>query len=197
MSKRENVTNFNEDVVEQAALEWLQELDYSYSHGSTLPRINPLTGAEDYSQVVLEDELRSALARINPKIPSEAIDDAFRKATRSAAPEMIEDNRLFHRLLVDGVDVEYTRPDGSIAGDKVWLVDFDNPKSNSFMAVNQFTIIENKHNRRPAITPRPGHMRQPAGQFFRVIELLAIYLLVHPLMCAMAEYARQPAGDDE
>lgn len=145
------MTNFNEDIVEQAALEWLQELGYSYSHGSTLPRINPLTGAEDYSQVVLEDELRSALARINPKIPSEALDDAFRKATRSAAPEMLEDNRLFHRLLVDGVDVEYTRPDGSIAGDKVWLVDFDNPKANSFMAVNQFTIIENKHNRRPDI----------------------------------------------
>jgi type I restriction enzyme, R subunit len=145
------MTNFNEDIVEQAALEWLQELGYSYIYGSTLPRINPLTGAEDYSQVVLEDELRSALARINPKIPNEALDDAFRKATRSAAPEMIEDNRLFHRLLVDGVDVEYTRPDGSIAGDKVWLVDFDNPKANSFMAVNQFTIIENKHTRRPDI----------------------------------------------
>jgi type I restriction enzyme R subunit len=113
------MTSFTENIVEQAALEWLQELGYSYSHGSTLQRINPLTDAEDYSQVVLQDELRSALQRINPKIPNEALDDAFRKATRSAAPEMIEDNRLFHRLLVDGVDVEYTLPDGSIAGDKV------------------------------------------------------------------------------
>ncbi len=143
--------SFNENIVEQAALEWLGELGYGYKHGSVLPRVNPLTGADDYSQVILEEELRSALARINPKIPADALDDAFRKATRSAAPELLEDNRLFHRLLVDGVDVEYNRPDGSIAGDKVWLVDFANPKANSFLAVNQFTIIENKNNRRPDI----------------------------------------------
>ncbi|MFM9890724.1 MAG: type I restriction endonuclease subunit R [Rickettsiales bacterium] len=145
------MTNFNENIVEEAALEWLKELGYQYSHGGDLPRINPLTGAEDYGAVILEEPVRNALAAINPTIPADALDDAFRKATRTSAPDLVEDNRLFHRLLVDGVDVEYTRADGSIAGDKVWLIDFARPERNSFLAVNQFTIIENKHNRRPDI----------------------------------------------
>jgi len=145
------MTGFMEQVVEDAAIEWLKEIGYAYSHGGFLPRMADGAIDDHYGQVFLEPQLREALAAINPSIPSEALDDAFRKATRSAAPELIEDNRLFHRMLVDGVDVEYTRSDGSIAGDKVWLVDFENVSRNSFLAVNQFTVIENKHNRRPDI----------------------------------------------
>ncbi len=145
------MTGFMEQVVEDAAIEWLKEIGYTYSHGGFLPRMANGEIDDHYGQVFLEPQLRQALAAINPSIPAEALDDAFRKATRSAAPELIEDNRLFHRMLVDGVDVEYTRPDGSIAGDKVWLVDFENVSRNSFLAVNQFTVIENKHNRRPDI----------------------------------------------
>lgn len=145
------MTGFMEQTVEDAAIEWLKEIGYSYSVGGFLPRTASGDVDDQLGQVFLEPQLREALARINPSIPSDALDDAFRKATRSAAPELIEDNRHFHRLLVDGVDVEYTRADGSIAGDKVWLVDFTNPANNNFLAVNQFTVVENKHNRRPDI----------------------------------------------
>ena len=71
--------------------------------------------------------------------------EALRKVTRTETPSLIENNRRFHKLLVDGIDVEYRRPDGSIAGDKVWLFDFDQPERNDWLAVNQFTVIENKH----------------------------------------------------
>ncbi len=73
------------------------------------------------------------------------------KAVRTETPSLIENNRRSHKLLVDGVDVEYRRADGSIAGDKVWLIDFDRPERNDWLAVNQFTVIENKRNRRPGV----------------------------------------------
>ena len=71
--------------------------------------------------------------------------------TRTETPSLIENNRRFHKLLVDGVDIEYRRPDGSIAGDKVWLIDFDHPERNDWLAVNQFTVIENKAKRQPDV----------------------------------------------
>lgn len=135
----------NESIVEQATINWLQELGYIYKRTSDLLRGN----ASDYAQVILLEELQAALASINPNIPADALQDALRKATNSASQDMLEDNLLFHRMLVDGIDVEYNRPDGSIQGDKVWLIDFVNPKNNHFMVVNQFTIIENKQTRRP------------------------------------------------
>ena len=54
-------------------------------------------------------------------------------------------------MLVEGVEVEYQRPDGTIAGDRVRLVDFENPENNDWLAVNQFTVVEGQHNRRPDI----------------------------------------------
>ncbi len=145
------MTNFNENIVELAAFEWLGELGYGLLHG---PDIAPNeVGAErsDYHQVILEQRLRSAIATLNPNIPSYAQDDAYRKVIRSTSPNLYEDNRLFHKLLVEGVEIEYKRADGSIAGDVVRLADFEQLHHNDWLAVNQFTIIENKHNRRPDI----------------------------------------------
>ena len=92
-----------------------------------------------------------ALATINPKITAETLKEVCRKVISARVPDLFEDNLLFHRMLVDGVDVEYTREDGSVAGEKVLLIDFENIHNNTFAAVNQFTIIENKRNRRPDI----------------------------------------------
>jgi hypothetical protein len=64
---------------------------------------------------------------------------------------LVQTNRAFHRMLRDGVPVEYPRPDGSIAGDHVRLVDFGDVRANDWLAVNQFTVIEGQHNRRPDI----------------------------------------------
>ncbi len=104
-----------------------------------------------YSDVILEKRLREALARINPQIPAEAIDEAVRRVTHPETASLVENNRRFHQMLVSGVDVEYRREDGSIAGDIIWLVDFAEPGNNDWVAANQFTVVENKNNRRPDV----------------------------------------------
>src|SRR5207245_5367694 len=86
----------------------------------------------------------------NPALPVEAIDDTFRKITRLDGATLDARNRAFHRLLVDGVTVEY-RADGAIRGAQAQLLDFDDPENNEWLAVNQFTVVENKHHRRPDV----------------------------------------------
>lgn len=140
-----------ESHVEQASLEWLAELGYATAYG---PDVEPeKLGAErdDFSEVVLSRRLRSALERINPQLPGSAIADAMKKVLVADSPSLIENNHRFHRMLVDGVDVEYARPDGSIAGDKAWLVDFDDVERNHWLAVNQFTVVEGKQTKRPDV----------------------------------------------
>ncbi|HJW76835.1 MAG TPA: type I restriction endonuclease subunit R, partial [Thermoleophilia bacterium] len=110
-------------------------------------------GAErdDFSEVVLAQRLTAALERVNPHLPSAAIDQAVAAVLRAEHPWLILNNRRFHRLLVDGIDVEVKQPDGSTRGDKAWLVDFARVKANDFLAVNQFTVIEGGHHRRPDV----------------------------------------------
>lgn len=106
-----------------------------------------------YSDAILNGRVLSALNAINPTVPKEAIEDAYRKLTRAIheSPLLAANNHQFHKMLTDGVDVEYKSPDGRIVGDKVWLVDFDNPDNNDWLAVNQFTVVEGQNNRRPDV----------------------------------------------
>ncbi|QDV33712.1 type I restriction endonuclease subunit R [Tautonia plasticadhaerens] len=138
----------SETVVEDAALSWFAGLGYMVLQGTALRTGEPGGERATYADVVLEGRLRSALAKLNPGIPAPTIDEAARKVLRTETPSLVENNRRFHRMLTEGVDVEYRRPDGSIAGDKVWLVDFDHPDRNDWLAVNQFTVVENRRNRR-------------------------------------------------
>jgi type I restriction enzyme R subunit len=101
--------------------------------------------------VVLEDRLRQALQRLNPRVPAEALEEAFRKLTRPDLPSLVASNHLVHKFLVEGVPVEYQRSDGSLGGDLVRVLDFDDPENNDFLAVNQFTVVEDRHERRPDI----------------------------------------------
>ncbi len=146
-----NHGRFSEDIVEQATLAWLESLDYELIQGADIAPDSPNQERKNYSDIILEKRLLSSLTTINPKFSVEILKDVCRKIITSRAPDLIDDNYLFHRMLVDGVDVEYTREDGSIAGDKAYLIDFENVANNSFIAVNQFTIVENKRNRRPDI----------------------------------------------
>src|SRR5436190_1037770 len=84
-------------------------------------------------------------------IPSDPREEALRKVLRHDAPSVVGNNRSFHRMLRDGVPVEFRREDGTIAGDHVRLIDFGNPDTNDWLAVNQFTVIEGQNNRRPDI----------------------------------------------
>ena len=142
---------FTEDHVEQACLDWLEELGYGVLHG---PDISPDGEAREraaYDSTILIDRFKSAFLTINPHLSSDACDYALRKLQQTDFPSLVEENRRLHQLMVDGVDVDITRDDGSIGTDKAKLIDFDNPSNNDWVAVNQFTVIEAGHNRRPDV----------------------------------------------
>ena len=103
---------------------------------------------EDYPDVFFASTVRGALGRINPDLPDEALDDAFRRLTRPEGSTLEARNRAFHRMLVDGVTVEYRTAEGAIRGAQARVIDFDDPDRNDWLAVNQFTVSENKHKRR-------------------------------------------------
>jgi type I restriction enzyme, R subunit len=146
-------SEFSESVVEQAALAWLEGLGYEILSGPNVAAGEP--GAErtdpEYHDVILERRLRQALQRLNPALPAEALEDAYRRLTRGNEPSLVTRNHAFHQNLVDGITVEYTRKDGSIGGALVHLFDFDDPEKNDWVAVNQFTVVEGRNNRRPDI----------------------------------------------
>ena len=140
-----------ESIVEQAALAWLESIGWSVLNGVEIAPGEPDAERDDYGQAILGRRLCDALARLNPKLPTEALDDAFRKLLRPEGSELITQNRAFHRLLVDGVTVEYRPGDGAVRGAPARVIDFDDPANNDWLAVNQFTVIENKHERRPDV----------------------------------------------
>ncbi len=117
------------------------------------PDIAPDSAAserEDYSETILPLRLRDALVRLNPELPQSALDDAFRRLTRPEGASLETRNRAFHRMLVNGVTVEYQH-DSGIRGAQARVIDFETSTANDWLAVNQFTVIENKHERRPDV----------------------------------------------
>ena len=145
------MTTMTEAVVEQAALDWLSALGWGVAHG---PEIAPDTpGAErgDYGEVVLGRRLRDALAALNPNLPVDTLEDAYRKLTRPEGATVEARNRAFHRMVVNGVEIEYREAGGAVRGDLVCVIDFDNAAGNDWLAVNQFTVTENRNTRRPDV----------------------------------------------
>ena len=142
------MTTLTEADVEQAALGWLEGLGWKTARGQDIAPETPGAERTDYREVVLEGRLRDALAQLNPDIPSDALDDAYDKLTRPEGWTLETRNRAFHRMLVDGVTVEYPDEDGDIRGNQVWAVDFSNPDANDWLAVNQYSVQENRSTRR-------------------------------------------------
>ena len=145
------MSSITEAVVEDAALAWLESTGWRIAHGPDIAPDMPTAEREGYGDIVLEQRFRDALTRLNLKLPSEALEDAFCKLTRPEGSELGACNRALHRLLVDGVSVEYRDAEGTIRGAQARIIDYDAPKTNDWLAVNQFTVVENKHNRRPDI----------------------------------------------
>ena len=149
------MTTLTEADVEQTALEWLGALGWQTAHGSDIAPDTPGAERGDYGQVVLERRLRDALARLNPQLPAAALEDALRWLTRPVGATPEARNRAFHRMLVNGVNVEYRADDGNIRGEQVRVVDFDASTNNDWLGVNQFTVTEtiggNRNTRRPDI----------------------------------------------
>ncbi len=144
---------FTESVVEDATLGWLESLGYTVLHGPDIAAVEPAAERSDpnYRDVVLEGRLRQSLARLNPDLPAEALEDTYRKLTRTDAPTLLERNRAVYRMLVDGAPVQTRNKDGSFSWVQARFIDFDKPDNNDWLAVNQFTVAEGQHTRRPDV----------------------------------------------
>jgi len=145
------MTKFTESHVEDATLDWLHGLGYSVLHGPDISPDGPTPERVSYDQVLLVVRLRNALARINPHLPSETLDDVLRKLQQTETPSLVEENRRLHKYLTEGVPIEVAREDGSIGGDVARLIDFIDVDANDWLAVNQYTVIEGQRNRRPDV----------------------------------------------
>ena len=139
-----------EDQLEQECLGWLGELGYTHLYGPDIAPDSDNPERESYRDVLLTQRLRAAAARLNPQIPPAAREDALRQVLELGVPAQLSANRLFHRLLVGGVPVQYQK-DGETRGDFVRLIDWVNVRGNEWLAINQFTIQGPKHTRRPDV----------------------------------------------
>lgn len=139
--------NFTEDLLEQAAIEILEELDYSYVFGPDMAYDGDSPERSNYKDVILQQRVRDALFNINRHLPEEALEEAYRKIITFNSPVLVDNNRDFHKLLVEGIDVSFSK-NGEIKTEKAYIIDFNNLRKNDFLVVNQFTIVE-KEERRP------------------------------------------------
>ncbi|MCG3133385.1 MAG: hypothetical protein HMLKMBBP_00542 [Planctomycetes bacterium] len=146
-----NDGRFSESVVEEAALAWLESAGWRVAHGPDIAPDTPNAERDSYEDVVLARRLRNALARLNPRLPTDAIEDAFRKLVRPEGPDLLQRNRFLHRLMVRGVTVEYRTLEGEVRGAQARVIDFDESTNNDWLAVNQFSVTESKHSRRPDV----------------------------------------------
>lgn len=150
------MTRITENSIEEFAIELLEKLGYESVYGPDIaPDGDTSTGSmsdkrESYEQVLLIDRLRKALKHINRNMPADILEDAVKEIRRIHSPELLTNNETFHRFLTEGIPVS-KRVDGDDRGDLVWMIDFKNPYNNDFLVVNQFTVVENNHTKRPDI----------------------------------------------
>ncbi|MDD2225950.1 MAG: type I restriction endonuclease subunit R [Dysgonamonadaceae bacterium] len=139
-----------ENSIEEFAIELLEKLGYESVYGPDIAPDGETPERESYEQVLLIDRLRKALKRINRNMPADVLEDAIKEIRRIHSPELLTNNETFHRFLTEGIPVS-KRVEGDDRGDLVWLIDFKNPYNNDFLVVNQFTVVENNHTKRPDI----------------------------------------------
>ena len=141
----------SEDEIEKILLAQFAGLGYANLPDSVIGPDGSAPERASHSDVILRGRLRDAVARLNPDIPAATREDAIKRIIGDESPHLVEENRRLHRAMVEGLDVEFHAPDGTIRGDKLWLVDFDNPDNNDWLVVDQLVVIEAGHNRRPDV----------------------------------------------
>ena len=140
----------DEDQVEQIAIDWFKGLGYDYLNGYDIAPDGDNPQRNNYEEVLLLQRLGPALVKLNPSLPSTAIDDAIDKIRKHQHTSLIQNNRAFHQMLFEGVSVE-VKVDDQTRGDRVKLIDFHDIENNDFLIVNQFTVKGTKGHRRPDI----------------------------------------------
>ena len=141
----------SEAAVEQALLDQLRALKYSIEREEDIGPDGHRPEREGHDEVVLKKRFMTAVARLNTGMPPEARQDAIRKVMQSELPSLLEENRRIHKLMSEGVDVEYYADDGTLTAGKVSLIDFERPEQNDWLAVSQFVVIAGQYNRRPDV----------------------------------------------
>ena len=139
-----------ESAIEKLAIELLEKQGYRYIYAPDIAPDSETPERTSFDGVLLLERLRTAVGRINPRIPADVREDAIKQILRLNSPELIANNEAFHRMLTEGIKVSYQK-DGADRGDLVWLLDFNNPENNEFLVTNQFTVIENEENKRPDV----------------------------------------------
>ena len=145
------MTTLTEADIEQATLEWLSSLGWQVANGPDIAPEGPNPERSDFGEVALEERLRQALKRLNPDLSAAALQTGLRRLINPDGPTLEDRNRTFHRTLINGVTVDVRGPDGTVSGVPAKVVDFDRPSNNDWLAVNQFTVTENKNTRRADI----------------------------------------------
>ncbi|MCT7594238.1 type I restriction endonuclease subunit R [Aliarcobacter butzleri] len=138
----------NEEQVELLAIEWFKELGYDYLLGYEIAPDSQNPHRTNYQEVILNVKLQTALIKLNQNIPLVAIEEAIDILKKSQHATLIQNNRAFHQMLLQGINVDIKDGDDT-KGDVVKIIDFENPFNNDFLVVNQFTIKGTKGNRRP------------------------------------------------
>lgn len=160
------MTAFTESEIEIFSLDELKRLGFSYLPGPSIAPDAEATqdflvaepaasyGVPDkraaYGDVVLKHTLEQAIDRLNPTLPVSARQEALKAVLSVFSPQLIDANEAFQKMLAEGVPVT-VRKDGQERGERVWLVDFQNPEGNDFFAINQFTVMERNQNKRPDV----------------------------------------------
>lgn len=144
------MTKLLESDIEQLAIERLEAKRWNYLYGPDIAPDGETPMRTSLEEVVLKEMLAKAVRRLNPTLTEDLRDEAIKTILRIASPDTLANNEAFHRLLTEGVPIS-TYQDGMERGERVWLVDFEDPWNNEFTVINQFTIIENGHNRRPDV----------------------------------------------
>lgn len=140
---------FYESQLEEAALEWFEELGFEVVFGPDIAPEGEYPEREDYSDVILAERLKDALGRINPKMPSSAIEDAYRQIAIPQSPSLLMNNKAFQKMITEGIDVSVKQADASYRTEKVYVFDYEKPLNNELMVANQFTIVEHGVEKRP------------------------------------------------
>tara|TARA_B100000678_G_scaffold291409_1_gene308154 strand:- start:1837 stop:4983 length:3147 start_codon:yes stop_codon:yes gene_type:complete len=141
------VTGFAESHVEEAGIECLKELGWFYLDPQAIAPDGPSPQRPSFGDAILTRRFEAAIQKLNPHIPDDALASSARQVLNTDKPNLTEENRRLHRLMTEGVGVEYRAPDGTIQSDRVWLIDFQNPLNNDWVVTNQFTVAEKKTHR--------------------------------------------------
>ncbi|WP_295932719.1 type I restriction endonuclease subunit R [uncultured Xanthomonas sp.] len=141
----------SEAEIEKSLVEQLRKLGYSIFSEEHIGPDSKSPERESHDVVVLHKRIAEAIARLNPHLPAEPRQDAIRKLTQYELPNLLDENRRIHNMLIEGVDVEYYADDGVLTAGKVRVLDFDNPANNDWLAVRQFAVISGAHQRRPDV----------------------------------------------